>query len=380
MRSIAISLALSFLASHLAAAAEMIVIDEPDATFKGNWQSIKEKAGFGTSPSFRYAMATTAAQATASAVFRPVIPVTGRYHVEIASSPGNNRCHKVPCVISGSEGEKRVVLNQQVPSGWHRVADAVLFSAGSAGYVEIFNNAEDAGTNRIVMADGARFIPTEDQGGLSLITTVTGNGKVVVSPKKSSFAPGSEVELTAEAGEGYIFGGWSGDASGVSNPLQITMTKAQQVTANFVEGNPGVIMESAECETEGEWQKAKPQWGARTNYQFVSTCAAGGTSTIPKATATYRPYLRKSGLYDVYIWYAKGPNRADNAPWEISGKDKKITVSVKQKINGGDWFRIATAVPFAMGADSYVRLSNETGASGSVVVADSVAFVYVGQP
>ncbi len=45
---------------------------------------------------------------------------------------------------------------------------------------------------------------------------------------------GTVVTLTANAGTDYGFSNWSGDASGSSNPVQITMNSDKSVTANFI--------------------------------------------------------------------------------------------------------------------------------------------------
>ena len=48
-----------------------------------------------------------------------------------------------------------------------------------------------------------------------------------------TYAPGSEVQLSASPVTGAVFTGWSGSASGADNPLTITMDAAKTITANF---------------------------------------------------------------------------------------------------------------------------------------------------
>jgi hypothetical protein len=358
---------------------EPIIVDEPQAEFTGRWQSINEAAGFGTGPTFHYAMNIEEKEATAVAIFRPKIPITGKYHVEIASSPGRNRSPKVPCVIHCADGEISVIMDQtEKPGGWHRVAESLQFNSGTSGFVEIRNNGGKLASNdKIVIADAVRFVPTgESTSGFQLLTTVGNGGRIISKPNKKTFEANSEVTLIAEANDGFIFDGWSGDVSGMANPLRVTMENNMHVTAHFTEGNPGAILTAADATFEGIWQTNAAKWGARTNYQFASTVSHGASS----ATALYQPELSKAGLYDIFIWYSKGTNRADNAPWEIVGKNKTVTVKVNQQVNGGDWVPIANGIEFDSGKKGYVKLSNMTGSANSVVVADSVAFVYVGQP
>jgi gliding motility-associated-like protein len=79
---------------------------------------------------------------------------------------------------------------------------------------------------------------------LSVTTSGTGgySGSVTSSPdgintasgfNSANFSDQSIVTLTATASGAGIFTGWSGDVSGTSNPLNITMNASKNVTANF---------------------------------------------------------------------------------------------------------------------------------------------------
>ncbi|MDQ4139897.1 MAG: malectin domain-containing carbohydrate-binding protein, partial [Bacteroidota bacterium] len=70
--------------------------------------------------------------------------------------------------------------------------------------------------------------------GSSVLTiTKTGNGSVTKNPDKTYYSYGETVRLTAKPANGYRFTGWSGDASGTANPLQIVMKGNRRITANF---------------------------------------------------------------------------------------------------------------------------------------------------
>ncbi len=85
-----------------------------------------------------------------------------------------------------------------------------------------------------VTMDGNKSITaTFAQNTYALTVTMVGNGTVSKSPDQASYLFGSTVELTATASPGWIFTGWSGDTSGSSNPLSVTMDGNKSITANF---------------------------------------------------------------------------------------------------------------------------------------------------
>ncbi|HET9326817.1 MAG TPA: kelch repeat-containing protein, partial [Candidatus Eisenbacteria bacterium] len=69
---------------------------------------------------------------------------------------------------------------------------------------------------------------------LSLSVSPVAAGTIQQSPSGRCFAPETMVTLTAFAGFGYGFSHWSGDASGTTNPLTVTMSSSKSITANFV--------------------------------------------------------------------------------------------------------------------------------------------------
>ncbi|HEU4386952.1 MAG TPA: family 16 glycoside hydrolase, partial [Blastocatellia bacterium] len=74
----------------------------------------------------------------------------------------------------------------------------------------------------------------------TLVTNIVGSGTVARNPNASSYNSGTVVTLTATAGAGFQFSGWSGDLTGNANPATITMNSNKTVTATFtsVGGTP----------------------------------------------------------------------------------------------------------------------------------------------
>ena len=69
---------------------------------------------------------------------------------------------------------------------------------------------------------------------LTTIITPSEGGKIIVSPQEPNYVEGSQVTLTPEPNENWVFKQWEGDATGNTTPLQITMTANKNVVGVFV--------------------------------------------------------------------------------------------------------------------------------------------------
>jgi uncharacterized repeat protein (TIGR02543 family) len=79
----------------------------------------------------------------------------------------------------------------------------------------------------------------------TLTTSVNGSGTVTRNPQSTTYAGGSSVALTAVPATGFDFAGWTGAASGTTNPVTIKILNNTSVTANFVPhgtGGSGTIL------------------------------------------------------------------------------------------------------------------------------------------
>jgi len=59
------------------------------------------------------------------------------------------------------------------------------------------------------------------------------NGTVVKTPNKVRYDYGEVVTLQAVPNPGYTFASWASDASGIANPITITINSNKTVTAKF---------------------------------------------------------------------------------------------------------------------------------------------------
>jgi hypothetical protein len=98
-----------------------------------------------------------------------------------------------------------------------------------------------------------------------------------------------------------------------------------------------------------------------------------GNSGKGTKSVTYRPELA-AGVYEVYINYTSGDNRASNVPVTINYDGGSDTVTVNQRSGGGVW-KLLGAYTFAAGTAGNVVISN-AGTSGHVI-ADAIKFLPV---
>jgi Divergent InlB B-repeat domain len=73
------------------------------------------------------------------------------------------------------------------------------------------------------------------------IKTNASNGTIVPSENASSYPTGTVITLTAQAAEGYVFSGWTGDIVGMENPIKVTVGTDMNVGAQFIPKKPAAL-------------------------------------------------------------------------------------------------------------------------------------------
>lgn len=171
-------------------------------------------------------------------------------------------------------------------SGYQKITDVLNVNDGSITYMTLYFKRLAAGrytvggnlaspaagsvTNYIVIAKAA---PVQ-AGPYALTVGISGNGTVSKNPDQPNYTAGTSVSLTATAATGFQFSGWSGDASGSTNPLSVTMNSAKSVTGTFVPIQYSITLNAA---TGGNASKSPSQnlYDYGTSVQLTATPATG---------------------------------------------------------------------------------------------------------
>jgi uncharacterized repeat protein (TIGR02543 family) len=121
--------------------------------------------------------------------------------------------------IEGTKATIRAIPNSgYIFSGWS--GDA----SGTANPIAITMDSDKSVT--AYFTKDPNFAP-------SLTITAGSGGTTNPSPGNYTYDKGTEVTIRAIPNSGYTFSGWSGDASGTTNPITIAMDLNKSITANF---------------------------------------------------------------------------------------------------------------------------------------------------
>ena len=125
-------------------------------------------------------------------------------------------------------------------SSWQKLTTQLGVNDSKITHMDLYMKVFPAGRvtlggNLASPASGAlnNYIVIAQPLSYTLTVSTIGSGSVTRSPDQTSYTSGSAVSLTAIPASGQLFTGWSGAATGTTNPLTITMDANKSITANF---------------------------------------------------------------------------------------------------------------------------------------------------
>jgi uncharacterized repeat protein (TIGR02543 family) len=129
------------------------------------------------------------------------------------------------------------------PAGPYHYNDVVVLTATPALGWSFANWTGDAtGTTspvEVTITKNTNVIAHFTQNEYTLTVTVDpeNSGTVSLDPDQDTYHYGDVVELTATPALGWSFANWTGDATGTTSPVEVTITKNTNVIAHFTQNN-----------------------------------------------------------------------------------------------------------------------------------------------
>ena len=136
--------------------------------------------------------------------------------------------------VDGSNYTAPQIFNW-APGSSHTVSAATTLSGGPGTQYVYLSWSDGGGQSHTVTVPSSNTTYTANfTVQYSLTTSVTPSGGGTVSPSGTDwYNSGQSAPISASAGAGYSFSGWTGDLSGAANPTSLTMSGPKSVTANF---------------------------------------------------------------------------------------------------------------------------------------------------
>jgi len=133
---------------------------------------------------------------------------------------------------------------------------------------------------------------------LGLSTSPSTGGNVSKSPIASYYPSGSEVTVTATPESGWKFASWSGDATGTTNPLKVTMDKNKVITAKFtpdIDPDKNIVTNGTFTNTDSWKLNTGEGYGnSAGTFQAADNKATINVTTV--GTNVWEPQLVQDGI------------------------------------------------------------------------------------
>jgi chitodextrinase len=178
----------------------------------------------------------------------------------------------------------------------------------------------------------------------TLNTSVSPSGSGTISPASGIYDGGSEVTLKATPESGWSFVEWSGDTTGKTNPITITMDSDKSITARFSTPPTAQISLNSTTVKIGEGASFSAEGSTDPDNNIVSyDWDFGDGKTASGITATHS--YSQGGHYTAKLTVRDSDGLSDTSEVEVSVASSIIGVSFSASSYTGD-------------EDPYLKLDN----------------------
>jgi hypothetical protein len=178
----------------------------------------------------------------------------------------------------------------------------------------------------------------------TLTVNAVGGGTVGKAPDQATYAHGTNVSLTALPSVGWSFTAWSGDASGVTNPLGVAMTSNKTITATFTQDSSYLVEYRSfspdsialDKDVKGKFGKYNKRKADKVEFEF-NLVSPGASTQLKLTLSMVSTGSLSQGMspYDTLAWWTNskvvtiGSSAAGDTfhvhGWGIKGKPIKVT-------------------------------------------------------
>ena len=231
-----------------------------------------------------------------------------------------------------------VYTYREVP--WSTVSTSAYISAGTYDVrLEATSSSGLGNIDNITVTNASAASCSSTTVTYTLSTSISGSG--TVNPSNGTYESGTVVSVSATPSSGYTFSGWSGDASGTTNPLSITMNSNKSITATFTQTtSPATLVkhgEGSSSQTITLGESIVSFYYSWTNATTVSVSGmpSGITTAIDNSaqTVTFSGTPTEIGTFNYTVTTVGGSTNV-SASGTITVNGNNITLTIQENETG----------------------------------------------
>ncbi len=167
----------------------------------------------------------------------PGLAITSQLYTLTVSSAGHGTVTINPPSGTGKYQTNTVVTLTPVPDAGYSFSNWT-----GANAADVTDNGNGSWS---ITINGPKAVTANFTSAEYTLTVTSAHGTVTKDPDKAKYNYGDIVQLTASPAADWTFAGWTGGATGTTNPVSVTMNGNTAVTANYVPTEYALAITSA---------------------------------------------------------------------------------------------------------------------------------------
>jgi hypothetical protein len=314
------------------------VLDNRDQTSEtvGDWRNSRSVSGYYQN-NYQYHAAGSGSN---TFTWNPEITSNGSYLVYARWTSHRNRATNAPYTITDDTGVSTVLVNQTQQGGEWNLLGVYRFSEGGSYPITLSDDA-----NGYVIADAIMVVPENAVGNRA-------NWAFDIS----------------ETGQYHVYAKWSSSSNRASNAEYVVTDDISDTSVYMDQRTNGAIWNHLGTFSFTQGESYQVSLSDHADGYVIADAIRLVPVNAQHNAAIWSFNVPQAGEYRVFGRWTAHPNRASNAQYSIFSDIGETTVSVNQKINGGEW-NLLGVYNFSDGVDHQVRLTDQ---ADGFVIADAI--------